>query len=225
MISITENEGNARLTTSLPRIHVALMGIEKMVRRMDDLALFLPMLATAGAGQASDLLQHALRRAAPARAKPTARSSSTSCCSTTAAPPAGRCRAARLAPLHPLRRLPERLPHLPQRRRPHLRHGLSAGRSARSSRRTCAGCRSGSTSRSPPRCAAPAPQACPVKIDLAHHLLQNRRNAVKARAAVLRGPAVARLLLHHAPPRPLSPRRQAGTRLSAPARPDQRLRA
>jgi L-lactate dehydrogenase complex protein LldF len=51
MISITENEGNARLTTSLPRIHVALMGIEKMVRRMDDLALFLPMLATSGAGQ------------------------------------------------------------------------------------------------------------------------------------------------------------------------------
>jgi len=51
MISITENEGNARLTTSLPRIHVALMGIEKLVRSMDDLALFLPMLATAGAGQ------------------------------------------------------------------------------------------------------------------------------------------------------------------------------
>jgi L-lactate dehydrogenase complex protein LldF len=51
MISITENEGNARLSTSLPRVHVALMGIEKVVRRMDDLALFLPMLATAGAGQ------------------------------------------------------------------------------------------------------------------------------------------------------------------------------
>jgi len=51
MISITENEGNARLTTALPRIHVAVMGIEKLVRSMDDLALFLPMLATAGAGQ------------------------------------------------------------------------------------------------------------------------------------------------------------------------------
>lgn len=51
MISITENEGNARLTTALPRVHVALMGIEKLVRNMDDLALFLPMLATVGAGQ------------------------------------------------------------------------------------------------------------------------------------------------------------------------------
>ena len=52
MISITENEGNARLTTSLPKIHVALLGIEKVLPRLDDLALFLPMLATMGTGQA-----------------------------------------------------------------------------------------------------------------------------------------------------------------------------
>ncbi len=51
MISITENEGNARLTTSLPKIHVALLGIEKILPKLTDLALFLPMLATAGAGQ------------------------------------------------------------------------------------------------------------------------------------------------------------------------------
>ncbi|MCE0499576.1 MAG: LutB/LldF family L-lactate oxidation iron-sulfur protein [Methylacidiphilales bacterium] len=51
MISITENEGNARLSTSLPKIHIALVGIEKIVPRLEDLALFLPMLATAGAGQ------------------------------------------------------------------------------------------------------------------------------------------------------------------------------
>lgn len=51
-ISITENEGNARLTTALPRVHIALMGIEKIVPRLEDLALLLPMLGTAGAGQA-----------------------------------------------------------------------------------------------------------------------------------------------------------------------------
>ena len=51
MISITENEGNARLTVGLPKIHVALIGIEKVVPRLADLALFLPMLATAGTGQ------------------------------------------------------------------------------------------------------------------------------------------------------------------------------
>ena len=52
MISITENEGNARLTTSIPRVHIVLLGIEKLLPRLEDLALFLPMLATSGAGQA-----------------------------------------------------------------------------------------------------------------------------------------------------------------------------
>jgi L-lactate dehydrogenase complex protein LldF len=51
MISITENEGNARLTTAMPKIHVALVGIEKILPKLADLALFLPMLATAGTGQ------------------------------------------------------------------------------------------------------------------------------------------------------------------------------
>jgi L-lactate dehydrogenase complex protein LldF len=52
MISITENEGNARLTCALPKIHVAVLGIEKVLPRLEDLALFLPMLATMGTGQA-----------------------------------------------------------------------------------------------------------------------------------------------------------------------------
>jgi L-lactate dehydrogenase complex protein LldF len=52
MISITENEGNARLTAALPKTMVTLMGIEKILPRFEDLALFLPMLATMGTGQA-----------------------------------------------------------------------------------------------------------------------------------------------------------------------------
>jgi len=51
MISITENEGNGRLTTALPKVHVALMGIEKIIPKLSDLALFFPLLATAGTGQ------------------------------------------------------------------------------------------------------------------------------------------------------------------------------
>ena len=50
-ISITENEGNARLTAALPRVHIAISGIEKVVEHLDDLSVLLPMLATAGAGQ------------------------------------------------------------------------------------------------------------------------------------------------------------------------------
>ncbi len=52
MISITENEGNARLTAALPKTMITLIGIEKILPRLDDLALFLPMLATMGTGQA-----------------------------------------------------------------------------------------------------------------------------------------------------------------------------
>ena len=51
MISITENEGNARLTAALPKTMVSLIGIEKVLPRMADLALFLPMLAVSGTGQ------------------------------------------------------------------------------------------------------------------------------------------------------------------------------
>lgn len=51
MISITENEGNARLTAALPKTMITLVGIEKVLPRMEDLALFLPMLATSGTGQ------------------------------------------------------------------------------------------------------------------------------------------------------------------------------
>src|SRR5678816_4168792 len=51
MISITENEGNARLTAALPKTLISLLGIEKVLPRLEDLALFLPMLATMGTGQ------------------------------------------------------------------------------------------------------------------------------------------------------------------------------
>ena len=51
MISITENEGNARLTAALPKTMISLLGIEKILPKLEDLALFLPMLATMGTGQ------------------------------------------------------------------------------------------------------------------------------------------------------------------------------
>ncbi|HYG40209.1 MAG TPA: LutB/LldF family L-lactate oxidation iron-sulfur protein [Cytophagales bacterium] len=50
-ISITENEGNGRLSTTFPRIHIAIVGIEKMIPSVTDLDLFWPLLSTAGTGQ------------------------------------------------------------------------------------------------------------------------------------------------------------------------------
>lgn len=50
-ILILENEGNIRLTTSLPKVHIAFMGIEKVIPRFADLEVFLKLLPRSGTGQ------------------------------------------------------------------------------------------------------------------------------------------------------------------------------
>ena len=50
-ILILENEGNVRLTTSLPKVHIAVMGIEKILPRFADLDVFLKLLPRSGTGQ------------------------------------------------------------------------------------------------------------------------------------------------------------------------------
>ena len=50
-IVIVENEGNIRLTTSVPLIHIAVMGIEKVIPRLADLDVFLKLLPRSGTGQ------------------------------------------------------------------------------------------------------------------------------------------------------------------------------
>ncbi len=48
---VCTNEGNADLGVSLPRLHIACMGIEKLVPRAADLAVFLRLLARSATGQ------------------------------------------------------------------------------------------------------------------------------------------------------------------------------
>lgn len=50
-VVLVTNEGNGRLTTTCPRIHVAIMGIEKVIPRFEDLPTFLKLLARAATGQ------------------------------------------------------------------------------------------------------------------------------------------------------------------------------
>ncbi|HWC54619.1 MAG TPA: LutB/LldF family L-lactate oxidation iron-sulfur protein [Chitinophagaceae bacterium] len=50
-IAVTENEGNARLSSAWPKTHIAIVGIEKVIPTLTDLSLFLPLLATYGTGQ------------------------------------------------------------------------------------------------------------------------------------------------------------------------------
>lgn len=51
-LCLVENEGNGRLSTTVPRLHVALMGIERIVPTAADLAVALRVLARSGTGQA-----------------------------------------------------------------------------------------------------------------------------------------------------------------------------
>jgi len=186
MISITENEGNARLTTALPRIHVALMGIEKLVRRMEDLAVFLPMLATAGAGQALTGY-NTLYGAARLSGEPdgpeqfhvvlldNGRTAVLADAEQRDSLHCIRCGAClNVCPIFrnvgghsygtvyggPIGSVIT----------PHLR-GLQDWKHLSSASSLCGACS----------------QACPVKIDLAHHLLQNRRNAVKDKPSLFAG--------------------------------------
>lgn len=50
-LAIVENEGNARMCVAYPRVHVAIVGEEKLLPRFTDLGLFLPLLTISATGQ------------------------------------------------------------------------------------------------------------------------------------------------------------------------------
>lgn len=50
-LALIENEGNIRLSTSAPRVHVAFVGIEKVVPRLEDLSPFLQLTSRSATGQ------------------------------------------------------------------------------------------------------------------------------------------------------------------------------
>lgn len=50
-LALISNEGNGRLTTTLPRIHIAMVGIEKIVATLEDYATLTQVLPRCGTGQ------------------------------------------------------------------------------------------------------------------------------------------------------------------------------
>lgn len=50
-VAVTENEGNALMSTSFPKLHIVIAGIEKVIPSLDHLGIFQPLLATLGTGQ------------------------------------------------------------------------------------------------------------------------------------------------------------------------------
>jgi len=66
-IVVVENEGNGGLSAATPPVHVALMGIEKVIPRLSDLPLFLRLLARAATGQKLTSYTHCFMGAEPGK--------------------------------------------------------------------------------------------------------------------------------------------------------------
>jgi len=64
-ICLVTNEGNGRMVTSLPPIHIALIGMERVVRQLDDLALMLSLLPRSATGQKLSVYTQIVSRPLP----------------------------------------------------------------------------------------------------------------------------------------------------------------
>jgi L-lactate dehydrogenase complex protein LldF len=61
LVCLLTNEGNGRMVTTLPRIHIAIMGAERLLRRAEELPLMLSLLSRGGAGQRLSTYQSLMR--------------------------------------------------------------------------------------------------------------------------------------------------------------------
>jgi len=66
-LCIITNEGNARMVTTLPPIHIALMGMERIIPNLDDLALMLSLLPRSATGQKLTVYTQLLHKPLPER--------------------------------------------------------------------------------------------------------------------------------------------------------------
>ena len=136
---VCTNEGNADLGVSLPKVHIACMGIEKLIPRAADLGVFLAAAGPLGDGAADHHVLVAFSRPdARRRAAHRARGQRPQRA-------VGQQRLPPLAQLHPLRGMLQHVPRLsPQRRAQLRRHGggpigsiINRGPRSGSSTRAC----------------------------------------------------------------------------------------
>lgn len=64
-LTVVTNEGNGRMCATMPRVHIALMGMERLAPTLDDLALFLSLLPRSATGQKLSVYTQLLRSPRP----------------------------------------------------------------------------------------------------------------------------------------------------------------
>ena len=179
-VCICTNEGNGRLTTSLPRIHVAIMGIERLVPTAADLGVMLEVLGRSGTGQRLTVYTNILSGPRRGRARRTAPRSSTSSSSTTAA---ARCSASELAEILYCIRCGACLYACPvyQQIGGHAYGSVYSGPVGSVLTPALAGIRAlPRPAARQQRCAGRARKCCPVRIDIPRMLLALRAKGVEA---------------------------------------------
>ena len=130
LVAISTNEGNGRLTTSLPRVHVVVTGIEKVIPRLEDLGVLWPVLATTGTGQPITTYSTLIGGPKTADEIDGPEEFHVVLVDNGRTEVLADRSAAGVATLHPLRRVPEYVPGVPAGRRAHLQHRPIPGRSA-----------------------------------------------------------------------------------------------
>ena len=131
---IVTNEGNGDLSATLPRVHIVLASIEKVVPNLEDASVLLRLLARSATGQ--EITSYTTFFTGPRRARRPRRSRAVPRGAGRQRPqPHARRRLSRDAALHPLRRLPQPLSRSTARWRAMPTAGSTRGRWARCSRR------------------------------------------------------------------------------------------
>ncbi len=130
-LCLVENEGNGRMCTTVPEVHIAITGIEKVVEKLEHVPPLFGLLTRSATGQATttyfNLISGPRKPGEKGRQKRrTRRPEGSPSGAARQRPHAGlRRRAdARDAAMHPLRRVHEPLPGIYAHRRPRLRHHL-----------------------------------------------------------------------------------------------------
>ena len=124
-VVLVTNEGNAELTQGLPRTHIVVASLEKVVPTLEDACTLLRVLARSATGQEFSAYTTIADRAQATEPTSTGRPSFHVVLVDNGRSAGGRQRVPGHPALHPLRRLHEPLPGLPDHRRPRLRLGLS----------------------------------------------------------------------------------------------------
>ena len=128
-VCVFESEGNGRMCTTLPEVLVTVMGVEKVVPSWRDMEVFLQLLPRSSTGERMNPYTSVWSGVAPADGPREFHlvlldNGRVRTLADEVGPPG--------AALHPLQRMPERVPGVLAGRRARLRVGLSRARSARS---------------------------------------------------------------------------------------------